>query len=106
VSPTQRELTRDREKIMTKRIRVEEWRASRRARLRTAAAAAGATAALAAVLIAANWGAGDGPSYPSGRQPSGVSASHAHRMVAARKGPPLPAYVVPLGERTVAYGPR
>jgi hypothetical protein len=49
-----------------------------------------AGALLAAVLIAANWGAtdGGGPAYPSGRQ--------------ARKGPPIPTYVVPLDGRMAA----
>jgi hypothetical protein len=48
-----------------------------------------AGALLAVVLIAANWGATDGgPAYPSGRQ--------------ARKGPPIPTYVVPVTGRTVA----
>jgi hypothetical protein len=52
-----------------------------------------AGALLAAVLIAANWGATDGGSaYPSGRQ--------------AGKGPPLPTYVVPVTGRTVAAGGR
>ena len=62
-----------------------------------------AGALLAVVLIAANWGAGDGPSYPSGRQAPGVSARHA---VVASKGPPIPPYLVPVAERTVAYGGR
>jgi hypothetical protein len=48
-----------------------------------------AVALVAAVLIGANWGAGDGPSYPSRRQPLGVPAGHTHRAVAARKGPPI-----------------
>jgi hypothetical protein len=65
-----------------------------------------AVALVAAVLIGANWGAGDGTSYPSRRQPLGVPAGHTHRAVAARKGPPIPGYVVPLGQRTVAYGGR
>jgi hypothetical protein len=46
-----------------------------------------AGALLAAVLIAANWGATDGgPAYPSGRQ--------------AGTAPPIPTYVVPVAERT------
>jgi hypothetical protein len=66
-----------------------------------------AGALLAVVLIAANWGAtDDGPSYPSGPRAPGVAAYHLHRVAAARKGPPIPAYVVPLFERPVAYGGR
>jgi hypothetical protein len=55
-----------------------------------------AAALVAAVLIAANWGASDHSSaYPSGRHGTGAPASHSTHA-AARNGPRLPGFLAPL----------